>query len=231
MTFTVTATHTIATQVSALLIIVFLSGCTSVTVDEFQHGEDRVEAGETVVILGRRHSSDYETEPSLVGCVGDHISSSRYGVQVIEEVDFLNSLYPWFEPRTAPMTPKKLVQLLDIPEVNDRMSQYNLSHIVWIDGQTETTRSTGSIACTIAAGGGGCFGFGSWDDESDYEAKVWDYDDKRLLGKISADASGTSYMPAVIVPIPLIARVQAGACSALGDQLGNMISPKARASR
>jgi hypothetical protein len=36
---------------------------------------------------------------------------------------------------------------------------------------------------------------------------------------VSADVSGTSYMPAFVVPIPLIARTQSAACSGLARQL------------
>jgi len=35
----------------------------------------------------------------------------------------------------------------------------------------------------------------------------------------SADVSGTSFLPAIVVPIPLIARTQSKACNALADQL------------
>tara|TARA_B110000503_G_scaffold43274_1_gene70791 strand:- start:30044 stop:30193 length:150 start_codon:yes stop_codon:yes gene_type:complete len=30
-----------------------------------------------VVILGRRHASDYETEPDFVTCVGDYIAPTQ----------------------------------------------------------------------------------------------------------------------------------------------------------
>ena len=42
--------------------------------------------------------------------------------------------------------------------------------------------------------------------------------------KLSSDASGTSYMPAVVIPVPLIARVQASACNGLGNQLRTFLT-------
>jgi hypothetical protein len=71
----------------------------------------------------------------------------------------------------------------------------------------------------VGPGGAGCIGFGTWDRESTYEASVWDLRQKETIARISASAEGTSYMPALIVPVPLIARVQSSACSALSDQL------------
>jgi len=123
---------------------------------------------------------------------------------------------------------KNLVQREEVAQV---MEEFNIRHIVWIDGKTETVSSAGSIGCSIGAGGAGCFGFGTWDNESNYEATIWDYHQYKLLGKISADASGTSYMPAVLVPIPIIARVQTSACKGLADQLRAFFTPGAQISQ
>lgn len=205
------------------LNILLLNGCTSITIDEYHHGDAKIDRGESVVILGRRHSSDYETEPELVECIGETLAKNE--IIIVPEQKFLDSLYPWFEPRSAPMNLQRLEKLLENAMVAERLNQYQISYLIWVDGKTETTRSTGSITCGISAGGGGCFGFGTWDDESDYEASVWDFENRKLLGKVSADATGTSYMPAVVVPIPLIARVQASACSGMGAQLNSMLKP------
>ena len=44
------------------------------------------------------------------------------------------------------------------------------------------------------------------------------------VGRVSAQTSGQSYMPAVVVPIPIIAPVQGTACDSLGDQLLEYLS-------
>ena len=84
----------------------------------------------------------------------------------------------------------------------------------------------GSITCGIGTGGAGCYGFGSWQDDAKYEATIWDVAKMQSVGKISTDATGTSYMPAVVVPIPLIARVEANACKGLGGQLKQFLQPE-----
>ena len=38
-------------------------------------------------------------------------------------------------------------------------------------------------------------------------------------GTVTADVSGTSFLPALVVPIPLIARTQTAACKGLAQQL------------
>lgn len=211
-------------RIAAAGLALSLSACTSVSIDEHRVQDDvHIADGDTIVVLGRRHSSNYETEPSLVSCIANEIG--RYDIDVVPETQFVDSLYPWFEPRTAPMRVKDMERLLQKEQVANRIEDYQVRYIVWIDGNTETISKAGSIGCSIGAGGAGCFGFGTWEKESDYEASVWDYQDLKALGKISADAEGTSYMPAVIVPIPLIARVQKGACKAMASQLGTFFNP------
>lgn len=203
----------------ALLSIATLNACTSVTIDEYQNANAELGSNDRIVVLGRRHSAEYETEPDLISCVAKVISSSNSGVSVIPEKQFVDELYPWFEPRMAPMRPKRLAKLVQEPKLKQKIDDFNLRYLVWIDGNTETTNSSGSVGCAIGPGGGGCFGFGSWDEKSDYEASVWDYQKQSLVAKVSADAKGTSYMPALVVPIPLLARVQSNACKGLGSQL------------
>ncbi len=208
------------------LSLLVISACTSVTIDEYK--SDRVVEyvqGDTVVVLGRRHSSDFETEPSLIDCVADVLDDDNELITVIPERQFVDTLYPWFEPRTAPMKVKDMARLLKQPKVRETIDSFNIRHIVWINGNTETTASSGSIGCSIGVGGAGCFGFGTWEKESDYEAVIWDYDNLENMGQISADAAGTSYMPAIIVPIPIIAQVQKNACNAMGQQLRSFLTP------
>ena len=86
-----------------LLSINVLSGCVTSRVDEMVFNEPEVGIGEaTAVILGRRHGSDYATEPDFVRCVGSHIMKKDPTITIIPETYFLDDLYPWFEPRTAP---------------------------------------------------------------------------------------------------------------------------------
>jgi len=210
------------------LILLTVQGCTSVTIDEYHASQDvGITHGERVVVLGRRHSSDYETEPDLVSCIGDVLDDQNDVIEVIPEREFVDALYPWFEPRTAPMRVKDMNRLLSREDIAKTINSYNIRYIIWVDGKTETTSSSGSIGCSIGAGGAGCFGFGTWDKESDYEASVWDYQELENIGQISADASGTSYMPAIVVPIPIIAQVQKNACKAMGLQLRNFLNPQA----
>ncbi len=209
---------------TAMAAAILLTGCTTTTINEMRQGYTGISKSESIVVLGRRHKSDYETEFDFVQCVGGEISGQKAKVSVVPEQEFADNLYPWFEPRTAPVHLEGLNNLLQREQIAERITELGIRYIVWVDGSTERTSSAGSIACSIGPGGGGCLGFGTWDDESLYEASIWDFKNLTTVGKIKADAKGTSYMPAVVVPIPLLARVKANACKGLGEQLRSFLT-------
>ena len=206
-------------------LIATTSACVTSTVDEMVFNEPLEGIGDSsVVILGRRHASDYETEPDFIECVGDHISSRDKSITVIGELEFINALYPWFEPRTAPLKPQDIDKLLLQEPVALKMAELKTEYMIWIDGATVRGDSAGSMTCAVGPGGGGCFGFGTWNDDANYEAAIWDFTDQIEVGRVNTSATGQSYMPAVIIPIPIIAPVQGTACDGIGDQLLEFLS-------
>ncbi|MDG1026670.1 MAG: hypothetical protein P8N94_11335 [Gammaproteobacteria bacterium] len=209
---------------SALLFLIALASCTTTTIDEFRQAETGIENNESVVILGRRQASDYETRSEFVDCVGERMTRGDGAISIVPEQEFVDAMFPWFEPRTAPLRTRDLERLMTEDVVADRMTEFGIRYIVWLDGFTETTDRSGSISCTVGPGGAGCFGFGSWEDDANFDARVWDVGSLSNVGTISTDATGQSYLPALVIPIPLIARVEANACSRLATQLKEFVN-------
>lgn len=209
--------HPIVITVAALLMV----SCTSTSVDEYRRSgtSDIVLSGnESVVLLGRRHLGDYETEPEFVECIGKRLSNDL-DMNVVPEAEFIDELYPWFEPRTAPLKLRRMEVLMSDPQIAAKIRDFGIQYMVWIDGNTETTDSQGSLSCTIGPGGGGCFGFASWEKLSAYEAIIWDVTTMQEKGRVRVEAEGTSYLIAVVAPVPFIAQVQSEACEGIGNQL------------
>lgn len=206
------------TAIASLYVV--LSGCTTTTVDEYRESNEQlsIQSGDKVVVLGRRHASDHETEPDFIGCIGKELGKAT-ALNVIEEPAFMDSVYPWFEPRTAPLGLKRMSKMLSEPMIATRIRSQNLRYIIWIDGSTETTDREGSVSCAIGPGGGGCFGFATWEKQGVYEAIIWDLKDMAEHGRVKVNAKGSSYMIAIGLPIPIIAQVQDQACEGIGKQL------------
>ena len=152
------------------------------------------------------------------------MTTGNDALSVIPEKQFVDAMFPLFEPRTAPLRTRDLERLMSEPVVADKMAEFGVRYMVWLDGFTETSGRTGTISCTVGPGGAGCFGFGSWEDDSTFDARVWDVASLQNVGTISTDATGQSYVPALVIPIPLIARVEANACIRLADQLKQFVN-------
>lgn len=214
-----------STRLIAVLVTAVLGGCSATTtIDEYRPTGEAIEldANERVVVLGRRDAGHYETDREFIGCVGDKMRSAD--IQVLPEQEFIDAIYPWFEPRTAPKGLPRLKRLMQDASVKTQVDKRNVRYLVWLDGSTETLDSGGSISCAIGPGGGGCFGFAQWDKVSVYEAIVWDLNELTEKGRLRVDSEGTSYLIGAVAPIPFLTPVKSDACSSMGNQLKNFFS-------
>jgi hypothetical protein len=202
------------------IALLFLSGCsTSSIVDEQKSSSVKLELapGQSIVILGRRHGSSYETEPDFINCISNNIANTAR-LSVIQEQVFLDAFYPWFEPRVAPLKLPPINKVLNKPIVAKKIKKLGVRYMVWVDGSTEIADEKGSITCGMTPSGG-CLGFKSWDKLSSYEATIWDLKHLTEKGKVKVDSKGSSYVIGVVAPIPLIAQVKDVACKGISDRL------------
>ena len=206
-----------------ILLTTSMVGCITSRVEDARAGVTGISEGDTVVILAKSYHLGNETEAKQIACVEDLLSRGSGGLTVIPHEQFIDSIFPWFEPRTAPSETKGLEKMMGYPGVAEKVAAQGVRYIVWIDGDTERVAGGGSLSCAAGPGGGGCFGFAWWQNDSDYSAAIWDLDGLESAGTITADVSGTSFLPALVIPIPLIARTRAAACKGLADQLHQFI--------
>lgn len=200
------------------------SGCITSRVEDARESQTGISEGEGIVVMAKSYHLGNETEEKYISCVEKALGKGSGKLRVIPHRTFVDSLFPWFEPRTAPAETKHLPKLMGYPGVAERIAQQNVRYIIWLDGETERVAGGGSLSCAAGPGGGGCFGFAWWQNDSDYEASVWDLNELESAGTVTADVSGTSFLPALVVPIPLIARPQSKACKSLAGQLKQFIT-------
>jgi len=199
--------------------LLMVSGCMTARLEEDRNTTTSIEAHEAVVLLAKPHVEGITAEDEFMDCVGKKMSA-RTGIQVVPNDAFVDSMFPWLEPSTAPQRPEGVTKLLARDAVADRIAESGVRYLIWVDGATRQTDSGGSITCTLSPAGGGCIGFGWWEKESDYQAVVWDINTAKTAGSVSTNVTGTSALVGVLVPLPFIARVQGAACDRLAEQLG-----------
>ncbi len=198
--------------------LMLLSGCMTAKLEEDRNMTTKIAAHEAVVLLAKPHVEGVTAEDDFMDCVGDKMAKMK-GIQVRPNDTFVDSMFPWLEPSTAPQRPEGVTKLLSKDVVAQRVAESGVRYLIWVDGATRQTDSGGSITCTLGPAGGGCIGFGWWEKESDYQATVWDLNTAKTAGSVTTNVTGTSALVGVLVPLPFIARVQGTACDRLASQL------------
>ena len=201
-----------------------LSGCMTAKLEEDRTMSTSIGATEAVVLLAKPHVEGITAEDDFMDCVGNELKGGHHGIAVHDNNAFVDKMFPWFEPSTAPGKPEAMSVLLARPGVADRVTESGVRYVVWLDGSTRKTDGGGSLACGAAPGGAGCIGFGWWQKESAYEATIWDLKQGKSAGSVGTNVTGTSAIVGAIIPLPFIARVQATACNRMSSQLRSFFS-------
>ncbi len=210
---------------ATLLVTVALPGCMESRVEESRELHTKIQKGEAVVILAKPQIEGAAAEDGFMDCVGNALAGrGDTAISVRANVAFVDSMFPWFEPGTSPTRPEAIATLLTRPGVSERIAASGVRYIVWVDGGTQKTDGGGSIACGAAPGAAGCIGFGWWENESNYEATVWDLQQAKSAGSVDTNVTGTSAIIGAVVPLPFIARVQNLACNRMAGQLRTFFS-------
>jgi len=176
-------------------------------------------AAESLVLLRTSYLAGNRTEEGFVRCVSKKIRSGSKRPLIHAEREFIDQLYPWLEPRTMPRESADLSDFMARPGVAETIHRKGVRYMVWLSGQTLREGSGGSLSCAAGPGGAGCFGVAWWQNNSEYTASVWDINELSDMGDMKASVRGTSVVPALVIPIPIIARTREKACDSLASQI------------
>jgi hypothetical protein len=205
---------------SALALLTLVSGCMQSRVEESRALHTKIQKDEAVVILAKPQVEGASAEDEFMHCVAGGLAGRGPGaIATRTDEQFTDAMFPWFEPGTAPSRPESVATLLTRPGVAERVAASGVRYVVWLDGGTQKTDGGGSLACGAAPGAAGCIGFGWWENESNYEATIWDLKQAKSAGSVGTNVTGTSAIIGAVVPLPFIARVQGTACNRMATQL------------
>ena len=211
-----------------LPILIFFSllitSCSTTRIDQEVNAAYSIKDGESIVVLSDSYHTGNKTENDFMDCLNRSLSKKQDQFNIISTTEFQNIFYPWFEPSTAPQNIEDLPKVLGKQIIKDKLDELEIKYLVKVTGETKTNASSGALSCAAGPGGGGCFGFAWWDDTSSYEASVWDLSQETSVGNLSANVSGTSVIPAIVIPIPILARTQSNACEGLTKQIVGFFS-------
>ena len=206
------------------ITLFIINACSTTRIDQEVNAAYSIKEGESIVLLSDSYHTGNKTENDFMDCLNKSLLRKQNQFNIINTNDFQNIFYPWFEPSTAPQKIEDLPKLLNKDIIKNKLSELEIKYLIKITGETKTNASSGALSCAAGPGGGGCFGFAWWDDTSSYEASIWDLSQETSVGNVSASVSGTSVIPAIVIPIPILARTQSNACVGLSEQIAGFFS-------
>lgn len=212
--------QTAAFALTALLAV----GCTTLQAHETLTAPARILEGQAVTVLapgpGVFGQGD---DDSFAECVRGVLHRTSPTLRVIPPQEFRDALFPWFEPGIAPGTPEQLALLLEKPLLQDRIARLGVRYVISVRGLTAQGDAKGAILCGVSYRGGGCLGFAWMGRESTMSAVVWDLEQPLSPGTVDVTVSGTIFMPAFILPIPIPVFTETRACAEIAEKLAEFL--------
>jgi hypothetical protein len=153
-------------------------------------------------------------------CLGERLQPA---FEVLDRDALRHRLYPWLERSVAPSSAPALLDFLGEPALRATLQAMGVRYIVLFGGKTSTDFDKGGILCGGGFGAGGCFGFSWGTRDSSFHAVVLDIQQGATAGDPQSRRTASIYMPAFVIPIPLIAATEGEACEELTRQVRGLV--------
>ena len=153
-------------------------------------------------------------------CLGERLQPA---LEVLDRDSLRHRLYPWLERSVAPSSAAALLDFLGEPALRATLQAIGVRYVVLFSGKTSTDFDKGGIVCGGGFGAGGCLGFSWGTRDSSFHAVVLDIQQGATAGDPQSRRTASIYMPAFIIPIPLIGATEAEACEELARQVRGLV--------
>jgi hypothetical protein len=190
----------------------------------FAAGQSTDDASPRVVLLSDAATWRYGRTGQAMSCLGDRLVAARPPVSIMDAEDLRSALFPWLERSTAPSGAERLLALIAQSAVQRKLAALGVRYLVDFSGGTTMDIGRGGIFCGAGYGGGGCLGFAWGSRESSFRATVLDVRQAMEVAAEAVQERGGVYVPALILPIPLIAATETAACDALAVRVHGLVT-------
>lgn len=151
----------------------------------------------------------------LEDCLTQAVHEAAPEINIVPQRALRDALFPLMESSTQPPTEDEFAALLAREDVRQRLAKRGLDYLVTFSDIAHKEPWQGVIW------GAGVVGMGfAWRDETTVlVVGLWSLDSARLAARETVDAKGTSLLPAVGLPIPLMAQTRGQACSEISQRI------------
>lgn len=166
--------------------------------------------GEGIVVLGGRE--DEFGQDYFTSCLREEFQSGNSPIRLIQSTDLQDRLFPWFELDTRPNNDEELLSLFGRSDVQDRIQQLNLRHILLVTGSTSEGQPAGVEAVIAGVHGS--------EQRTRLNAKIIDLKNANVLGNAGVEAAATGGLAHVMLyGVILVPTTASTACEGLSRQL------------
>jgi hypothetical protein len=204
--------------VEILFVLCGIAG-TSAVFGQSSHGAEPVRVNQLVAIpvqgnfagadndLTTRYA-DMTEQAELEQCL-----SSVEGAPVPYSLPrYRRELFPWLERATLPNRIGGWLDLARNSDVANLSATLGVRYWLLWNVSDSHAPSHGGILCGAGPGGGGCFGLTWMERKSNYQGVLIDVQRARIVEYPVANVTGTTTIPAFILPVPMVAPTHALAC-------------------
>lgn len=163
---------------------------------------------------------------SLHKCLVRQLVAACPEIILVPPVSIRDALFPLMEPSTQPGSEETFLALLARDDVRSRLEK-RMDYLVTFTGGTDA-ETKGGIVCGGGFGAGGCLGFAWINKDTRIRVVIWDLQRPASASHHESRVEGTTWIPAVILPIPLPARTEAEACSDMSRKIVEFIRSQPR---
>ena len=229
-----------------LLIVIAISGCATVPVDETQSiSKPEIEKTKedlnaaTIIFLQEERTFEYSFSVDLIAqpfasCIKNKILKHNPNQKFIPFSQVTSNLFPDLPKERVPSSPEDFSILLDDEKFYTDISAMGIRYLIFV-GEGHTTETGeysrgGCIGMAFPPGGiGGCLYWHIWVKESQLSATILDVHLKNDMGKnVDNVSTGKAWFAIVgVVPMGMPSFTEHKACSNVGNDIGKILLEKA----
>jgi len=156
----------------------------------------------------------------LEDCLAQNVHETAPEINIVPQRAIRDALFPLMESSTQPPTEGEFAGLLAREDVRQRLAKRGLDYLVTFSDVAHNEPWQGVI---LGGGISAYMGFMWRDETTTLTVGLWSLDGVRLSARETVDAKGTSLVPAVGLPIPLMAQTRGQACAEISQRIVTII--------
>jgi hypothetical protein len=207
-----------------LIVIIAVGGCATSNIREDHEKSKEIAPMQIAAVIPLGHVAD-----DIADCVQQTIQGFCPTLKFVPAEEFVYTLYPWFEPGTAPASKEDVNALFNKRLVRQSIAKLGVRYVITVGGGTFQSAPGGTFQhfsdWDLVTGITGVFYYTA-DRKTDIYATVCDLEEATLILKTESHKHAThKYLTWGIFPLYIKSAItETPACKEIGEEVAKQIS-------